>query len=214
MTLLAKIRDGAVDSKTDISDVLRQCSVLAARLKHQGFKKWVDEELNGYPSGTALPPYRIVKGVTSIGHFMGAFGEQITNVPLPLSNVPAELRPRVSQVEFRQGAGTQQAMVGGHGDDLMSRWPPDLVARVADSYFEGRTLMAAHQELPRSAVIGVLDAIRNRVLQFALEIEDQAPDVGEVPPGATSPLPPEQVTQIFTTTIMGAAIHGVISNAV
>lgn len=205
MTLLAKIQDAAVDSKTDITDVLRQCAVLAARLKHEGFKKWVDEELNGYPPGTPLPPYRIVKGITSIGHFMGAFGEQITNVPLPLGNVPAEFRARVSQVEFRQGAGALQAMVVGHGEDLMSRWPADLVARVADRFFEGRTLMAAHMELPRSAAVGVLDAVRNRVLQFVLEIEEQAPDVGEVKPGAASPIPAEQVTQIFTTTIMGAA---------
>lgn len=205
MTLLAKIRDAAVDSKTDISDVLRQCAVLAARLKHEGFKKWVDEELNGYPPATLLPPYRTVKGITSIGHFMGAFGEQINNVPLPLGNVPAEFRTRLSQVEFRQGAGALQAMVVGRGDDLMSRWPADLVARVADRFFEGRTLMAAHMELPRSAVVGVLDAIRNRVLQFALEIEEQAPDVGEAKPGAASPIPAEQVTQIFTTTIMGAA---------
>jgi len=205
MTLLAKIQDAAVDSKTDITDVLRQCAILAARLKHEGFKKWVDQELNGYPPGTALPPYRIAKGITSIGHFMGAFGEQIRNVPLPLGNVPAEFRTRLSQVEFRQGAGALQAMVVGPGEDLMSRWPADLVAWVADRYFEGRTLMAAHMELPRSAVVGVLDAVRNGVLQFVLEIEEQAPDVGEVKPGAASPIPAEQVTQIFNTTIMGAA---------
>jgi hypothetical protein len=123
MTLLAKIRDAAVDSKTDISDVLRQCAVLAARLKHEGFKKWVDEELNGYTPATLRPPYRTVTGITSIGHFMGAFGEQINNVPLPLANVPAEFRTRLSQVEFRQGAGALQAMVVGRGEDLMSRWP-------------------------------------------------------------------------------------------
>jgi AbiTii len=83
-------------------------------------------------------------------------------------------------------------------------WRP-LVARVADRFFEGRTLMAAHMELPRSAVIGVVDAIRNRVLQFVLEIEEQAPDVGEAKPGGAAPLPADQVTQIFNTTIMGAA---------
>lgn len=60
-------------------------------------------------------------------------------------------------------------------------------------------------EVPRSTVIGVLDAVRNRVLQFVLEIEEQAPDVGDAKPGAASPISAERVTQIFTTTIMGAA---------
>ena len=195
----------AVDSKTDITDFLRQCAVLAARLKHEGFKKWVDEELNGYPPGTPLPSYRIVKGINSLGHFVGPFGQQIKNAPLPLGSVPTELRARLSQVELGQGAGTLQAMVVGQGEDLMSRWPADLVALLADRFYNGRTLLTAHMELPRSAVVGILDAIRNRVLQFVLEIEDQAPDVGEVKPGAASPIPAEQVTQIFNTTIMGAA---------
>jgi len=206
MTLLAKIRDAAIDSKTDITDVLRQCAVLAARLKHEGFKKWVDQELNGYPPETPLPPYRIIKGVTSIGDFFGPLGEQLKNIPLPLSIVPGELRARVSQVEFREGAGALKTIVVANGEDrLISRWPPDLVALVAGRYYAGRALVAAHIELPSSAVIGVLDAIRNRVLQFVLEIEEQAPDAGEAKPGAEPLITPEQVTQTFNTTILGAA---------
>jgi hypothetical protein len=90
MTLLRKIQDAAVDSKTNIGDVLRQCAVLAARLGNERFKKWVDEELNGYEPGAELPPYRVLKGLQSTGSFFGPFGEQFSNLPLPLGNVPEQ----------------------------------------------------------------------------------------------------------------------------
>jgi len=94
---------------------------------------------------------------------------------------------------------------------LISRWPGDLVAKVANKYYEGYTLMAAHMEIPRNAVVGVLDAVRNKALQFALEIEQQAPTAGEVSPG-TKPVPDERVAQIFNTYIMGGAQNVALGN--
>jgi hypothetical protein len=125
----------------------------------------------------------------------------MSNVPLPIANVPEPLRQRISTVPFRQGVAAIEALVAGSDEDLQSPWPPDLIARVASRYFEGQTLIAAHIEISRAAIIGVLDAIRNRVLKFALEIRKKAPQAGEPSPGP--PLPKEQVGQIFNTYIMG-----------
>src|SRR5205823_13982179 len=62
----------------------------------------------------------------------------------------------------------------------------------------------AHLEIPRNAVIGVLDSVRNKALKFALEIEGEAPAAGEMSAGA-KPVPDERVSQIFHTYIMGGA---------
>ncbi|HEV8224496.1 MAG TPA: hypothetical protein VGP74_04500 [Rubrobacteraceae bacterium] len=202
MTLLRKIQDAAVDSKTNIGDVLRQCAVLAARLGNERFKKWVDEELSGYEPGAELPPYRILKGLQSTGYFLGPLGEQLKNLPLPLGNVPEQHRKLVSQVELRQGASALASMVAGEEEeDLESRWPADLIARIADRFIAGRTLMAASMTIPRNSIIGVVDAIRNRVLSFVLEIEAQSPSAGEAEAGV-APIAQERVTQVFNTTIM------------
>jgi hypothetical protein len=78
--LLQEIRDGAVDSKTDITTVLRKCLVLAAKLRHEGFRKWVEQELNGYQGDRDdLPPYRVLH-VESLGYFVGRFGAQIATL--------------------------------------------------------------------------------------------------------------------------------------
>jgi hypothetical protein len=202
VSLLDDIIKGATDSsKSDLATVLRQCLILADSLDHPGFNEWVEHELNGYPPGVEPPPYRALTGVRSIGDFFGVAGSQMRNVPLPTVNVPEPLRKRISAATFRQGVGAIEALVAGHDHDLQSPWPPDLIARVASRYFAGQTLMAAHIEVPRAAVIGVLDAIRNRVLKFALEIRKKAPRAGESSPGPA--LPKEQVGQIFNTYIMG-----------
>lgn len=68
MSLLRDIQDAAINSDIDISTVLRQCKVLAVRLGNDNFKKWVDQELNGYNKIDDLPDYRILT-VQSKGHF-------------------------------------------------------------------------------------------------------------------------------------------------
>jgi hypothetical protein len=204
MSLLREIQNAAVDpAATPLAVVLRKCMILASRLGHAPFKAWVDEELNGYARGADLPAYRRGGGVSSIGSFVGPFGASLSNVPLRLGPIPAELRERYQVLEFREGIAQLEEMAAGEGE-LISRWSGDLVAKVEGKFFEGFSLIEAHKEIPRSAVVGVLDAVRNRILKFSLEIEEQEPGAGDGAPGA-KPLPEERVSQIFNTFIMGAA---------
>jgi hypothetical protein len=47
MNLLADIQAAAVDPKHSLSHMLRQCQILAFRLRLEPFKTWVRQELNG-----------------------------------------------------------------------------------------------------------------------------------------------------------------------
>jgi hypothetical protein len=67
VSLLREIQDAAIDGKMRLSVVHRKCMVLAARLGHAGFKKWVDDELNGYAPDAQLPSYRRFAGISSHG---------------------------------------------------------------------------------------------------------------------------------------------------
>ena len=87
MSLLREIQDTAVDASTPLAVVLRKCMILASRLGHEPFKKWVDEELNGYPPEGDLPSYRRIDGLTSIGTFGGPMGAALKNMPLPMAQV-------------------------------------------------------------------------------------------------------------------------------
>src|SRR5205809_1659478 len=211
VSLLREIEDAAIDANTSLAVVLRKCMVLAARLGHGPFKKWVDDELNGYAKDAELPPYRRIGGISSIGNFAGGLGAALKNIPLRLGPIPPELRGRYEKAEFREGVAKLEEMARDDGE-LIARWPGDLVAKVGDKYFEGYVLLEAHMEIPRNAVVGVLDSVRNKALQFALEIEQQAPDAGDAAPG-TKPVPDERVSQIFNVTVMGGVQNLAVSSA-
>ncbi len=62
--------------------------------------------------------------------------------------------------------------------------------------------MQAWKVVPLGAVIGALDAIRNRILNFVLEIEAEDPTAGEASLNST-PVSQEKVEQIFHMHIAG-----------
>src|SRR5712691_11341818 len=166
MSLLREIQDAAVDGNIPLAVVLRKCMILASRLDHQPFKKWVDDELNGYPPDSDLPQYRHIGGLTSIGSFEGPMGSSIKNMPLPMAPVPPELRDKHTSAELRDGVAKLEHLSHGDvGGSLISRWSPDLVAQLAGKYIEGYALLEAHIELPRSSFVGVLDSVRNKALK-------------------------------------------------
>ena len=202
MTLLQEIQNDAVDAKAEIASLLRRCRILAARLRNEDFKLWVQRELDGYPKDTALPEYRVLR-TQSCGHFFGPFGSGVKNAPLPLSCIPEKLREMVSTVEFREGVSALQNLVSSKGSGrLQQQWSADLVAMVASNFYENMNLAQAWKVISPSTIVGILDTVRNRILNFVLEIESQAPNAGESST-LSSPLTAEKVTNIFNTYITG-----------
>ncbi len=201
MKLLHEIQKEAVDGKADLATLLRKCRVLAARLKNDEFKNWVQYELDGYPPDAELPEYRTMNA-QSFGNFAGAFGSGLQNAPIPMLCIPKKFHDFINTVEFRDGIGSLQDLVPhNEGGILQEQWPADLVAIVARNIYRDMTLFHAWKLISPASVIGIIETVRNRILNFVLEIESAAPDAGET----TSPpaLTPEQVGSVFNTYIMG-----------
>jgi hypothetical protein len=100
MSLLRDIRSAAIDGESDLETLLRKCRVLAARLKLEEFRNWVQWELDGYPAGVDLPDYRKFH-CQCFGHFSGPFGSGIRNAPIPESLIPKDLRDILTYVQMR-----------------------------------------------------------------------------------------------------------------
>jgi len=202
MSLLREIQTAAIDSMVPLADLLRKCKVLAARLGNDDFKAWVDKELNGYPSKDELPQYRVIT-VNSKGHFSGPFQSGLRNADIPMTCMPEALRETLSHTYFTSPvAGLESLVRGGKASSLSEPWNPDIVAHFGDSIYENMNCMQAWKVIPAPAIIAALDTIRTRILNFALEIEEQAPAAGEAAPNA-NPLPQERVSHIFNTYISG-----------
>lgn len=202
MSLLREIQDAAIDSKTDLASLLRKCKVLAVRLGSEEFKSWVDSELSGYKKVEDLPEYRILP-VTSKGHFYGANNRSWENIDIPLTGFPKEIRETLSQIHFTESVASLEALViNSVGGNPMEQWNPDFVARVGAGIYRNMMCMQAWKVIPIPALIGTLNEIRSRILNFVLEIEIQDLDAGEAAQNSI-PVPPEKITHIFHTHING-----------
>lgn len=203
MSLLQEIQNAAVDPNIDISFLLRKCKILASRLKNPEFSNWVDQELNGYENTDVLPDYRVAR-VHSQGHFFGLGGSRLQNADIPLSCIDKEYREYLEKCYCMQpiSAYVDLLKTSKGGGNYQEPWPPDLVAHVGKGIYKYMNCLTAWKVLPRTVVVSLVEAVRNRVLNFALEIEAQAPDAGEASLN-NPPLPQEQVTHIFHTHIYG-----------
>jgi len=202
MSLLRDIQKAAVTSDGDLPTLLRKCQVLGARLGSAEFREWVQCELSGYPQGTPLPPYRHF-GCISKGNFSGPFGKQLRNAPIPTMCLPEDFREFFQEVELSGPIASIQAMITqGEGGVLHEPWPADFVALVGRDIYQGMNCLEAFKIVPNAALVAVLDAVRNRVLTFALDIEALNPDAGEAEPN-TRPIPETQVQQVVHNTFNG-----------
>lgn len=61
-------------------------------------------------------------------------------------------------------------------------------------------------------LVEIINSVRNKVLDFTLELGKKAPDAGEIGVEVTSKLEPSSVTQIFHTIVYGGSVSVVGTN--
>lgn len=211
MNLLADIQTAAVDPNHSVGDLLRKCQILAFRLKHEPFKTWVASELNGYTKEDDLPPYRASMRGEIKAHLSGPYGRSGSNVSVPISLFPKDVRDQVTRFDFYQGVAILESMVAQAKEigqpSIHSPFPVEIYARL--EIWQDYQTMKMWLEVPISSVAGVLDQVRSRALTFALEIEEENPAAGE-PKGAQGhgepPVPLARTDAIFNTVIFGGVV--------
>src|SRR6266550_378654 len=204
MTLLREIQNAAVDADTSVAVVLRKCKILAARLRHEPFKVWVENELNGYAKDDEVPVYRVLKSVESRGNFSGYGGSSMRAASIPPSCVPEKFRKSVTQYTFRDGVAQYESLLTDNKENLQVSWSADLVAHVAGRIYRYMNCMSAWMVIPRGFVVSLLDTVRNKVLTFALELETEAPDAGENTTDSAR-VPDRVVGHVFNNYILGGS---------
>lgn len=202
MSFLGQIQDSAISADGPITDLLRRCKVLAARLGSVEFGTWVDNELNGYPNAESLPEYRRSE-VQSFGNLVGFGGSQATNFPIPPSCVDEAYRDKITTTDMMRPISHYEDLLRNkEAGTFQAHWPADLIRVTAHRVYENMNLVAAWQQIPRGMIVALIDSVRNRVLTFALEIEKLAPAAGEAEPGSVA-VAPERVHHAFQTVIYG-----------
>ncbi|OOE32468.1 hypothetical protein BZG04_15205 [Salinivibrio kushneri] len=202
MSLLRDIQNSAIDANEPISTLLRKCKILAVRLGSEEFKSWVENELNGYFDRDEIPEYRIMS-VGCKGHFSGGFGSGMHNAEIPSRCIPKDFREGLYTSYLAQPISSIESLIeDSDGGTVQEPWPSDVTAHFGMNMYQGMNCLQAWKVVPVNALVGILDMIRNKVLNFVLEIESEDPEAGDAPINS-KPVAEEKVNQIFHTYITG-----------
>jgi len=211
MSLLRNIQESAIDANEPISVLLRQCKILAARLGSPEFKNWVEYELNGYAENDDIPKYRIMT-VMCKGHFVGPFGSSLNNVEIPSRSIPEDFREGLFTSYLILPISAIKSLIDSSNNGTIAEcWSADITAVVGAEIYQEMNCLQAWKVIPVNTLVGILDMIRNKVLDFVLEIESENPQAGDASLNS-QPVAKEKVQQIFNTYISGNVQNIAIGN--
>jgi len=203
--LLDDIIDLATDNKQPITVLLRKCLILASQLKNERLKVWANKELNGYDADDSLPPYRVLTTLAR-GNFSGYGGRQLRGWQIPAAVLEEEHRKWALETSLIHPVSTYEELSTGDGD-IQSPWNPDLVLYYQQRIpLQGYALISAWQEIPKGGIVALLDTIRTRVLNMALEIKSE---VGETDADLKkiTPQDAKRVDQTVVNNIYGGNVY-------
>ena len=206
MSLVNELIAKVVDSSTDLSEVLRKARVLASELRSEELGRWAEGELNGYNDEDVLPDYRVSIG-SNFGNFVG-YRTQGNGLPIALSNLPEDWRERMSKLKLSSGVASLQEMFRSE-KNYQEEWPADAVALVSKDIYEEMNMVMAWKAIPKARIADVLDAVRNRLLSFLLELKVQHPEV-ETTEVNLQTIPKEDVRLNIVNNIFGG--HNVFAS--
>jgi hypothetical protein len=173
--LLDEIISLALDDQASLASILRKCLVLASELKNEQLRNWANQELDGYKGATEVPAYRRY-GANAYGHFVGYAWSQHPRHLIPSGVLPKELRHWAESVDVQQSVGSLDDLrKSAKGAVITFPWPPNMVALYQDKLVVGMMCHNAWQELPTSALVEILETVRNTTLRMALDIRDKLP---------------------------------------
>jgi ubiquitin-protein ligase len=196
VNIIKQIQSDIINPQVALESILLKAKVLAHYLDNNELKKWVKNELDGYPNTNGLPDYRITGAALFGTFFNGVY--QYSNHIISITTIPQDLREFVGKVYFPQGLVGLEGMA--KNGNLRHPMPGDWVDLYnilnAESLSHGHyKLIEAHHPVPDTSIIQTLGAIRSRLQDFVLEISSLPWDMAHEPP------PSEQISKIFQVTI-------------
>lgn len=182
---------------------MRKAKLLAAQIKSKELENWINNESYGYSNVGELPDYRIF-GAMNFGLFQGPYGTSANNVPLPIFDLPESIKKYAKSMAFFQGTKELEELVKTPNDEkLVKKWPAEAVilARPHLRMDGGLELADAWQPLSLSIVEGIIDTIKNKLLDFLIKLDETG--VLNSKSNKEIQIKPEQIRNIYNITIKG-----------
>ena len=207
MNLLEDIQSAAADSSSDVSTLLRKCKILSARLGNQRFEDWLIWESNGYPEDASVPSYRIWQ-LQVRGNFLGPYSS-LSHAAVPVVKLPKDVRKSYNEYECRFSIASVESAIGNENQIVLTTG--GLASVLGKNVYPGMTCVECWAEFSIGNLVELLNAVRNRILDFSLALWKENPTVGESSLDAQESLSRNKVTQLVNQTF-NMTVHGGTAN--
>ena len=161
-SLILEIQQDALNKDVDVADILRKALAASIKLNVSNIEHWLKKELNGYKIDEQLPEYRTLHGRPV---YLNPY-----NGWQPLIFADDKEWQIYSTTQTIQSVSEMDALVSSSGGKkvLGSPYPHNKQKSICR-----RLGFAAESclEIPFTEIIGVLNSVRNSVLEWALELE-------------------------------------------
>ena len=162
MKLVLDLEQKALDANISITDLLRSALTVAMKLDVRDYEEWIKHELYGYVNvdKKLIPEYRFISGVAKyFNPYRGwcdvfwATQEQYNM----LSHIP--VIEKISEVE-------ELSLTG----NMISR---DFPVKIQRQIAKSNLGMVPQIIFNKHSFVGILDAVKNNILSWALDLEKQ-----------------------------------------
>lgn len=204
MNLLREIQSLVVQDGAELGLILLKLRLLAARLGSDPLEEWIKHESEGYPNNIDIPDYRVI-GINYTGSFLGPFGSQILNAPIPSLLIGKFAGDDHTTYKVRQSISVIDDLVKGANDDL-SVGASNLIVKLQGKVYADYACNQVIGHLSRSSFVGIQNIVRNRILEFTTKLEKSVPAAADIvleSPTLSDKVDPEQVTRVSNQIFYG-----------
>lgn len=160
--LVLELQRDALNNNIEITTLLRKAFVISKKLGITDVEEWLNQELNGYfICENDLPEYREIHGILKAHNRVRGL--------IPFHIKDPELSKMLSSRKISQSIGELESLLhtNNEGSFCLS-FPPDI----RDDLMQGMELaMEPILKVAHNQVYGILDCLRNEILNWALELE-------------------------------------------
>ncbi len=161
-SIVLQLQEDALDKSVATTELLRKAFVVARKLGLGDFQDWVQAELNGYSDGDKMPEYRRLHGqIKALNPYRGW---------IPVMFESDEVADSLSQINCGQSIPELEELVTSAKPD--GRLIVPLSHRMQQELAK-QSSMETVLHLPVSAVAGILSKVRNHILSWGLNLEEQ-----------------------------------------
>jgi len=157
--LVVELQAEALNRETHVSDLLRKAFAVSKKLGVSDIEEWINHELKGYPPGSEVPEYRTVHGQIKVWN--PYHGWQALHFGNP------EIAEKLSSRKIIQPIGELDSL--NTSDGILYVPFPE---HIKNSLMESMDIpLEPTLHVSSTEIIGILDAVRNIILEWALELE-------------------------------------------